>query len=190
VAGRGRPHLCIENLSAPRRLAPSVVSASHQSSGRKTQRPQSLRTHWWFPCEATRGSTSSASASTTHTTRELTPPTCHTTAIGGAQGPSPPSPQRRLRRRLSPHEGRATTRPSGWAVAMGDSSPRRWRFLRGVLGRWPNRFIAPSTTTTCAPAASSAPPPRAARSPPRPGRARRAGARRTAQACAASYLRR
>jgi hypothetical protein len=41
VAGRGRPHLCIENLSAPRRLAPSVVSASHQSSGRKTQRPRS-----------------------------------------------------------------------------------------------------------------------------------------------------
>jgi hypothetical protein len=40
VAGRGRPHLCIENLSAPRQLAPSVVSASHQSSGRKTQRPQ------------------------------------------------------------------------------------------------------------------------------------------------------
>ena len=27
MAGRGRPHLCIENLSAPRRLAPSVVSA-------------------------------------------------------------------------------------------------------------------------------------------------------------------
>ena len=40
------------------RLAPSVVSASHQSSGRRTQRRQSLRTHWRF--HATRSARTAA----------------------------------------------------------------------------------------------------------------------------------
>ena len=97
MAGRGRPHLCIENLSAPRRLALSVVSASHQSSGRETQRPQSLRTRWCFP---SRRPADKAEDAGDRLRRRLQPllrgPQGYALPLAGPRGPvhTPPPPGR------------------------------------------------------------------------------------------------